>query len=137
MRRARLAVGLALVLAAPLAGPAPTHADEQPAIPSAALDAAARHGVMVAFRFQKDLEAEATGATAPDPDAATEVFRRWRMSLRVPGFVVRDRRTILVSDVFVSPGAMVWVGRRVSVWKTSLPGTYLATDSKACPGIGI
>lgn len=120
MRRARLAVALALAL--PLAGPVarPALAADAHDVPAAALDAAARHGVMVAFRFQKDLAAEATGATAPDPDAATEVFRRWRMSLRVPGFVVRDRRTVLVSDVFVAPGAIRGIeletadGRRVA-----------------------
>lgn len=106
-RGALLRAGLVAALAVPATVlPAVARAEGAAEAPTAVLDAVARHGVVVAFRFQKDLEAEATGATAPDPDAATEVFRRWRMSLHVPGFVVRDRRTVLVSDLFVAPGAI-------------------------------
>lgn len=100
MRRAAAA---ALALGLAVLGPAPARAGDAAAAP---LEAAARHGVLVHLRFQKDLAADATGVAAPDADAATEVYRRWRMSQRVPGFVVRDRRTVVVADVFVAPGAV-------------------------------
>ena len=75
------------------------------------LDRVERHAVLVVIGFQRDLKAEAEGAVGPDPNSSTEVFRRWRMSMRVPGFVVRDRRTVVLSDVFLPPGAI----RSVSV----------------------
>ena len=65
--------------------------------------------MLVALKFQKDLEAEEHGAIAPDEDATTEAFRRWRMSWIVPGFVVRDRRTVTISDLFLPPGAIASV----------------------------
>jgi hypothetical protein len=85
------------------------------------LDRVERHAVLVVIGFQRDLKAEAEGAVGPDPNSSTEVFRRWRMSMRVPGFVVRDRRTVVLSDVFLPPGAI----RSVSVESrdgTAVPG---------------
>ena len=35
-----------------------------------------------------------------------ERFRTWRMSYVVPGFLVRDKRTVLVSDIWFSRGAI-------------------------------
>ena len=100
------AAGLALLALLPsgsrtaAAGPA----DQVPF--STILDRIDRHVVMVSLRFQKDLEAEASGAVGVDPDASTEQFRRWRMSMRVPGFVMRDRKTVLCSDLFLPPGTI-------------------------------
>lgn len=84
-----------------------------------ALDRVERHGVTVVLRFQRDLVAEAEGLPrAGDREAgreptgrdevggAPEALRMRRMSMRVPGFVVRDRRTVVLSDLFVAPGAV-------------------------------
>lgn len=83
---------------------APATGDARPG--ARVLDAVARHGVGVAIRFQRDVEAEARGGAPSDADAATDVFRRWRMGMWVPGFAVRDRKTVLVSDLFVTPGSV-------------------------------
>jgi len=74
-----------------------------------ALDTLEKHAVLVAFRYQKDLEAEEHAALAPDSDAPSEAYRFWRMSMRVPGFVVKDRRTVIISDLFTPPGAIAFV----------------------------
>jgi hypothetical protein len=70
------------------------------------LDRVSRHVVTLLVKFQKDLEAEATGAVAPDPESISERFRFWRMSYLVPGFVVRDRRTVIASDLWMPPGSI-------------------------------
>lgn len=93
------------------ASPAAARADEgslgaPKAAPESALARVERHAVLVCFSFQRDLSAEATGVVPIDPDGATEVFRRWGMSMRVPGFLVNDRRTVLCSDVFLPAGAL-------------------------------
>jgi S1-C subfamily serine protease len=98
------AVVLALRSGAAAGPPAPERSGFE-----AALDRVDRHAVVVAIRFRRDLAAEAEGRARAQPDSTPEVFRRWRMSLRVPGFVVRDRRTVLASDVFVPPGAVASV----------------------------
>lgn len=121
MRRLAPSLGLAAVAVlaaparaedvAPVPAPAPAPAaapDAGPARPprTLALDRVARHAVLVSLRFQRDLRADAEGVAPLDPDAPTEVFRRWGMSLRVPGVVVRDRRTVLVADLYVPPGSV-------------------------------
>jgi hypothetical protein len=73
---------------------------------SALLDRVERHALAVAIEFRRDLQAEAEGTSAVESAPATETHRRWRMSMRLPGFAVRDRRTVLVSDLFVPPGAI-------------------------------
>ncbi len=70
------------------------------------LDRVDRHVLTVSIEFRKDLEAEAVGAVGVDPNSTTETHRRWRMTMRVPGFAVRDRRTVVVSDLFVPPGTV-------------------------------
>ena len=72
----------------------------------AALATLERHAVRIHFTFQRDLEAEAKGATAVDPDAWTEQLRRWRMTWRTTGWVVKDRRTVVSSDTFIAPGTI-------------------------------
>ena len=74
-----------------------------------ALNVVERHAVMVHLKFQKDLDAEEHGAVPPNPGGVSESFRLWRMSYVVPGFVVKDRRTVLISDVWVSQGAIASV----------------------------
>jgi hypothetical protein len=136
----RLLLAAAPVLAAALAAPAARHAEAGPEsrVPFATvLDRVERHAVLVVLTFQKDLEAEATGAGA-DPDASTESYRRWRMSLRVPGFVVRDRRTVLCSDLWAPPGAVksvdvhtragTVVAARIVSFLPRAGGVVLATD---------
>jgi hypothetical protein len=109
-RAPRLPILAAAVLALALAGlPAAHAAPTDPARPvpfARILDRVEKHAVSVSLRFQKDLKAEAEGAVGVDPDSATETYRRWRMSMRVPGFAVRDRRTVLVSDVYMPVGAI-------------------------------
>ena len=61
---------------------------------------------MVAFRFQRDLDREERGAVAPDPRGLAERYRFWRSSWIVPGFVLGDRRTVLISDPWISRGAI-------------------------------
>ena len=103
-RRLLLLPLLALAGAAPAAA---SPADPARPVPFARiLDRVERHVVSVSLKFQKDLQAEAEGAVGVDPDSQTENYRRWRMSMRVPGFVVRDRRTVIASDVYFSPGAV-------------------------------
>lgn len=121
MRTALLArpLGWALLTAVAVLAPRAAVAEDAPAEPApaaksaskvqAALDVVERHAVMVALKFQKDLEAEEQGAIAPDENAATEAFRRWRMSWLVPGFVIKDRRTVVISDVFLPPGSIASV----------------------------
>ncbi len=84
-----------------------------------------RHAVVVSLRFQRDLAAEENGVVPVDPDGATEVFRRWRMSMRVPGLVVRDRRTVLCSDLFLPDGAVQ------SIEVTGRGGTAASAHVKA------
>ena len=71
-----------------------------------ALETIEKHAVLVSFRYQKDLEAEEQGALPPESDAPSEAYRFWRMSMRSPGFVVKDRRTVILSDVFTPLGAI-------------------------------
>ena len=107
-RPRRLLFACAASLAVLALAPAPVRADER--VPFATvLDRVERHAVMVILRFQKDLEEEAEGAVGVDPDSSTELFRRWRMSMRVPGFLVVDRRTVLASDLFLPPGSIASV----------------------------
>ena len=70
------------------------------------LDRIAAHVVVVRIRFQKDLEAEATGVNPPDARGTNERYRLWRMSYALPGFVFRDRKTVIVSDIFLPRGAI-------------------------------
>ncbi len=107
-RPRRLLLACATSLAVLVLAPAPAPADDR--VPFATvLDRVERHAVMVVLRFQKDLEEEAEGAVGVDPDSSTELFRRWRMSMRVPGFLVSDRRTVLASDLFLPPGSIAGV----------------------------
>ncbi len=107
-RPRRLLLACAATLAALAAAPTATRADER--VPFATvLDRVEKHAVMVVLRFRKDLEEEAEGAVGVDPDSSTELFRRWRMSMRVPGFLVSDRRTVLASDLFLPPGSIASV----------------------------
>jgi S1-C subfamily serine protease len=111
MRRPDLRPALLALAALAAGGGAPAflraaHAGPEDRVPYATiLDRVERHVVLVSIGFQKDLEAEEAGSAGGD-DGSTETYRRWRMSMRVPGFVVRDRRTVVCSDVFVSPGAV-------------------------------
>jgi hypothetical protein len=115
----RGALAFAILSVALAATPSTLCAEEPPAGPAlpvksaqkvqAALDLVERHAVIVGLKFQKDLDAEEHGAIAPDDDSTTEAFRRWRMSWVVPGFVVKDRRSVLISDVFLPPGSIASV----------------------------
>jgi hypothetical protein len=107
-RRRAPAPFLALAAAAWALGSRPAEARE-PVPFDTVLDRVERHAVVVVVRFRKDVEADAHGTDRADPDSTPEVFRRWRMSLRVPGFVVRDRRTVLVSDLFLPRGSVASV----------------------------
>jgi len=113
--------------------PRAARAADEAAPLAAVLDRIERHAVEVSLQFQRDLSAEADGAPPPDPDSSSEVFRRWRMSLRVPGFVVRDRRTVVASDLFLPPGAVK------SVEVTGRDGTTVAARLQAflprCGGV--
>jgi hypothetical protein len=100
MRTPRIAAAACLALLATAA-----RADDAPP-GERALEAVRRHGVMVAFRFQKDLVAEEEDAVPPDPQGPAERWRFWRLSYVAPGFVVRDRRTVVISDTFLSPTAV-------------------------------
>lgn len=87
----------------PPAGQAPAKAAPKA---GQALDVVERHAVLVTIAFQKDLEAEEHGALPPNPRSTSEVYRLWRMTMVVPGFVVRDHRTVLCSDPWIPPGAI-------------------------------
>lgn len=67
------------------------------------------HGVLVRLTFQKDLEAEAKGVRTPGSRSLEERLRKWRMSYVVPGFIVRDKRTVMVSDIWFSRGAIAGI----------------------------
>lgn len=86
-----------------------------------AMEIASAHAVMVAFRFQRDLDREERGAVPPDPRGLAERYRFWRSSWIVPGFVVGDRHTVLISDPWISRGAIesITVRTRAGV---ELPG---------------
>jgi len=88
----------------PAPAPAPVAAPDDSLGP--ALATLERHAVRIHFTFQRDLDAEARGVEAADPDAWTEQLRRWRMTWRITGFVVRDRRTVVSADHFSPPGAV-------------------------------
>lgn len=112
-------LSLTALLLALAAGATPSHAEDAPTEKkkhglkaTEALAVVERHAVLVSLKFQKDLEAEEHGAVAPDTNSVSERFRLWRMSYVVPGFVVKDRRTVLISDVWVSPGAVASVSVR-------------------------
>jgi hypothetical protein len=104
-RAALAALALAAVLSR---GSVPAARAEPPSGPALAraLDRVERHAVEVVLRFRKDLRADAEGASGVDPDSATEIHRRWRMSMRLPGFLVGDRRTVLCADADVAPGTI-------------------------------
>jgi hypothetical protein len=109
---ARARVSLALAVATVLAGSVvPAARAEGPSGPVLArvLERVERHAVEVVLRFRKDLRADAEGTSGVDPDGSTEIHRRWRMSMRLPGFVVLDRRTVLCADADVAPGAIASV----------------------------
>jgi hypothetical protein len=118
---------LALLLLA--SGGAPVRAEEGPGPGSKparraiqALETIEKHAVLVAFRYKKDLEAEEQGALPPESDAPSEAYRFWRMSMRSPGFVVRDRRTVIISDVFTPLGAIASVEVRPAAGGEAVPG---------------
>ncbi len=71
-----------------------------------AMETASRHAVQVAFRFQKDLDREERGAVPPNPRGLAERYRFQRSRWIVPGFVLGDRRTVLVSDPWITRGAI-------------------------------
>jgi hypothetical protein len=71
-----------------------------------ALEVGAEHAVLVTFRFQRDLDREERGAVAPDPRGLAERYRFWRSGWVVPGFVLGDRRTVLISDPWISRSAI-------------------------------
>ncbi len=97
----------------PVPPPAPPPVETPGAKPTRrlvqALDTVQKHAVMVSFRYQKDLEAEEHAAIAPDSDAPSEAYRFWRMSMRAPGFVIKDKRTVIISDLFTPLGAIASV----------------------------
>jgi len=102
--RAVACIALALCLLAASAAP-PARAGEEGG-GRVAMERAARHAVVVAFRFQRDLEMEERGAVPPDPQGLAERYRFWRYAWWTPGFVIGDRRTVLVSDPWLSPSAI-------------------------------
>ena len=85
-----------------------------------------RHAVLVTLSFQKDLHAEEHDALPPDPRSTSERFRLWRMTMLVPGFVVKDHRTILVSDLWIAPGPLAGV--------TGAPASPGRPCRRACAG---
>jgi hypothetical protein len=96
-----------LPLLVALAAPGPA-CGEDPKGPGV-MDVVRRHVVTVSLRFQKDLVAEERDAVAPDPRSRSERYRFWRMSYVVPGFVIRDRRTVVASDLWLPPGSIASV----------------------------
>ena len=80
---------------------------------AALMDRVGRHVVWIKLRFQKDLEAEATGVEPPDARSTSESWRAYRMSYPVPGFLIRDRRTVIASDVWIPPGSIA----SVELWR--------------------
>ena len=57
---------------------------------SAVFGSLAKHAVVIRLRFQKDLEAEATGVEPPDRNSLSERYRTYRMSDVKPGFQVDE-----------------------------------------------
>lgn len=102
---------LALLRPALAEEPAPAGAPREAgkARVAAALDVVERHAVLVTLSFQKNLHGEEHDALPPDPRSTSERFRAWRMTMVVPGFVVRDHRTVLISDLWIAPGALASV----------------------------
>ncbi len=88
--------------AAPPLRPAPADA---PSL-GAALATIERHAVRVHFTFQRDVSAEAEGREPVDASSWTEQLRRWRMTWRITGYVVKDRRTVVSSDHFSAPATI-------------------------------
>ncbi len=72
----------------------------------AVFGAVAKHAVLIRLRFQKDLEAEATGVEPPDRNSLSERYRTYRMSDVKPGFLIRDQRTVIASDIWYPAGAI-------------------------------
>jgi hypothetical protein len=124
VKSSTFSLALLLVLVLAPAGPAAGE-EAQRGAAEAALDLALRHGVTVGIRFRRDLEGEESNAFPPDPQGREESYRFWRMSYVVPGFVVRDRRTVLVSDLWVSPTALAEVEIRAADGRT-VPGRLRA-----------
>jgi len=73
---------------------------------SAVFDSIEKHAVVIRLRFQKDLEAEASGVTPPDRNSLSERYRTYRMSDVKPGFLIRDKRTVIASDIWYPVGAI-------------------------------
>ncbi|MHC5009700.1 MAG: PDZ domain-containing protein, partial [Planctomycetota bacterium] len=108
MHASRLLLLIPALLVA-VAGPWVRADEEKPPVGDLAMERILRHGVNVSFRFQRDLEGEEWNAVPPDRSGREERYRFWRLSYVVPGFVIRDRRTVLVSDPWIAPGAVASV----------------------------
>jgi hypothetical protein len=103
---AALTLGLAFVLAPPARGEEPAATEKEKARAATFFERVERHAVIVTIRFQKDLDAEARGVEPVDARSIAERYRAWRMSYVVPGFVFRDRRTVIAADTWLPPGAI-------------------------------
>ena len=105
-----------------------------------AMEAASQHAVMVAFRFQRDFEREERGAVPPNSRGLAERYRFWRSSWIVPGFVIGDRHTVLISDPWISRTAIesitvttrdgVEVPARLSAFVADVGGAIVKTEEE-------